>query len=128
MGNLTTNVSKQLRLSPTILHKKVLLCYAVATLHSLLLVHVPERVTHGIHFQGLFLDTNGDQLIGRAENGFMWLWDMSAALGWYRDSSSAGSWLRDYTRRPAPVRACSTLSLGALRVAAPAVGVTSGVC
>ena len=46
--------------------------------------------------QGLFLDTNGDQLVGRAENGFLWLWDLTSTLGWerpYRGAAVRGSWL-----------------------------------
>ena len=46
--------------------------------------------------QGLFLDTNGDQLVGRAENGFLWLWDLTSTLGWerpFRGQAVRGSWL-----------------------------------
>ena len=46
--------------------------------------------------QGLFLDNTGDQLIGRAENGFLWMWDLTSTLGWertYQGSSVHGSWL-----------------------------------
>ncbi len=52
---------------------------------------------HGIVWsQGLFLDTNGDQLVGRAENGFLWLWDLTSTLGWerpFRGHPVRGSWL-----------------------------------
>ena len=52
--------------------------------------------------QGLFLDTTGDQLVGRAENGFLWLWDLTSTLGWersFRGTSVSGSWLRaEHTR------------------------------
>ena len=32
--------------------------------------------------QGLFLDTDGDRLVGRAENGMLWTWDLTRTLGW----------------------------------------------
>ena len=32
--------------------------------------------------QGLFLDTDGDRLVGRAENGMLWIWDLTRTLGW----------------------------------------------
>lgn len=84
---------------------------------SLALLCKPAHILKHLLTQALFLTTNGDQLLGRAENGFMWLWDLSAALGWARDGPSAGSWLRDYTRRcPDPVRAACTLSSRALTV------------
>lgn len=41
--------------------------------------------------QGLFLAANADCLVGRAENGMMWLWDLSVTLGWASGSSAAES-------------------------------------
>lgn len=32
--------------------------------------------------QGLFLTADGDRLLGRASNGFMWTWDLTRTLGW----------------------------------------------
>ena len=32
--------------------------------------------------QGLYLTAHGDRLLGRAENGFLWAWDLSRTLGW----------------------------------------------
>lgn len=32
--------------------------------------------------QGLYLTAHGDRLMGRADNGFLWSWDLSRTLGW----------------------------------------------
>eukprot|EP00884_Botryococcus_braunii_P020162 jgi/Botrbrau1/682/Bobra.160_2s0006.1 len=42
--------------------------------------------------QGLYLDTDGDVLLGRADNGMVWKWDLSRTLGW-ADGSGNKSWL-----------------------------------
>ncbi|KAL3160385.1 hypothetical protein ABBQ32_010710 [Trebouxia sp. C0010 RCD-2024] len=41
--------------------------------------------------QGLHLTTDGDNLVGRAENGMIWLWDLSSCLGWQK-GGPMGSW------------------------------------
>lgn len=49
----------------------------------------------GAEHQGLFLAANADCLVGRAENGMMWLWDLSVTLGWSSGASAAeavGPW------------------------------------
>ncbi|KAK9823580.1 hypothetical protein WJX72_003975 [[Myrmecia] bisecta] len=67
--------------------------------------------------QGLFLDTDGDLLVGRAENGMTWLWDLSTTLGWAQGGGLTGSWLdralndyieawREYRDWPIPLGAC----------------------
>lgn len=47
--------------------------------------------------QGLFLNTDGDRLVGRAENGMLWTWDLTRTLGWqslstlpWQQTSSSG--------------------------------------
>ncbi|KAL3146325.1 hypothetical protein ABBQ32_003018 [Trebouxia sp. C0010 RCD-2024] len=50
--------------------------------------------TSAVSHQGLCLSTDGDQLVGRAENGMVWLWDLSSCLGW-QQGGPAGSWLQD---------------------------------
>lgn len=44
--------------------------------------------------QGLYLSTDGDQLLGRADNGMMWLWDLSSCLGWQKGGPT-GLWMQD---------------------------------
>ncbi|KAK9801856.1 hypothetical protein WJX73_002109 [Symbiochloris irregularis] len=41
--------------------------------------------------QGLCLQNDGDTLIGRADNGMLWMWDLSACLGWAK-CDTLGSW------------------------------------
>lgn len=52
--------------------------------------------------QGLHLSATSDLLLGRADNGMCWLWDLSECMGW-ADGSHAGSWLRNrqQVQRPA---------------------------
>ncbi|KAL3156911.1 hypothetical protein ABBQ38_001175 [Trebouxia sp. C0009 RCD-2024] len=50
--------------------------------------------TAAVTHQGLYLSTDGDQLVGRAENGMVWLWDLSSCLGW-QQGGPVGSWLQD---------------------------------
>ncbi|KAL4856340.1 hypothetical protein ACK3TF_003150 [Chlorella vulgaris] len=44
--------------------------------------------------QALHLSTTSDMLLGRADNGMCWVWDLSECLGWQDGSGQAGSWLR----------------------------------
>lgn len=44
-----------------------------------------------IVLQGLFLDTDGDRLVGRAENGMLWTWDLSRTLGWQSQAAAQRS-------------------------------------
>lgn len=52
--------------------------------------------------QGMWLDTNGDYLIGRSETGALWLWDLSKTLGWASGETN-GSWtqLMEHLSEPA---------------------------
>ncbi|KAL3156915.1 hypothetical protein ABBQ38_001177 [Trebouxia sp. C0009 RCD-2024] len=50
--------------------------------------------TEAASHQGLYLSTDGDQLVGRAENGMVWLWDLAGCLGW-QQGGPVGSWLQD---------------------------------
>ncbi|DBA70062.1 TPA: hypothetical protein ACH3X2_012309 [Trebouxia sp. C0005] len=52
---------------------------------------LPDRAAD---HQGLYLSTDGDQLLGRADNGMMWLWDLSSCLGWQKGGPT-GLWMQD---------------------------------
>ncbi|GLC72438.1 hypothetical protein PLESTF_001247700 [Pleodorina starrii] len=41
---------------------------------------------------GLWLEANDDVLLGRADNGTLWLWDLSTTLGWARGPDRSGIW------------------------------------
>ncbi|KAK9868483.1 hypothetical protein WJX84_003184 [Apatococcus fuscideae] len=60
---------------------------AGAELDAPLLFGPPSRP---VDHQALFLDTDGDVLLGRAENGMMWAWDLTVTLG---IAGSRGSWM-----------------------------------
>lgn len=47
--------------------------------------------TRAAEHQGLFLDTDGDRLVGRAENGMLWTWDLSRTLGWQSQATAQRS-------------------------------------
>ncbi|GAB4814118.1 hypothetical protein N2152v2_001164 [Parachlorella kessleri] len=57
--------------------------------------------------QGLHLHATQDLLVGRADNGMIWLWDLSERLGW-ADGSHPGTWLREATSAAAACAAEGT--------------------
>ncbi|BDA47315.1 hypothetical protein COCOBI_10-1610 [Coccomyxa sp. Obi] len=72
--------------------------------------HYPESMplpepTRPSEHNGMYLDVDegGDMLVGRAANGMMWLWDLTATLGWQASADTAlgqGSWLHRSSAAP----------------------------
>ncbi|PRW39330.1 hypothetical protein C2E21_7136 [Chlorella sorokiniana] len=61
--------------------------------------------------QALHLSATADLLVGRADNGMCWLFDLSERLGW-ADGSHPGTWLRMQQGGPQPGQAAATVVAG----------------
>ncbi|EFJ44770.1 hypothetical protein VOLCADRAFT_106229 [Volvox carteri f. nagariensis] len=53
-----------------------------------------------IRHQALWLESNGDVLVGRSDNGTLWVWDLSTVLGWARGPDRSGLWHWLYEHGP----------------------------
>ncbi|GLI68763.1 hypothetical protein VaNZ11_013254, partial [Volvox africanus] len=50
--------------------------------------------------QALWLESDGDVLLGRSDNGTLWLWDLSTTLGWAGGPDRSGLWHWIYENGP----------------------------
>ncbi|GIL72515.1 hypothetical protein Vretifemale_2871 [Volvox reticuliferus] len=50
--------------------------------------------------QALWLESDGDVLLGRSDNGTLWSWDLSTTLGWARGPDRSGLWHWIYENGP----------------------------